>query len=153
MPISSATWQLTLAATANESAGLTTRTAQTAKRDTATFSNGTGSLQITNVIDTQITIAANSTATTLSTLTDTLENAITFSKLKAYRVSTPAANVANVTVTSNITGFPNGTVLHPNATFGGYTAFANGTAVAGANTITVAGNNNDTVNLTLYLSS
>lgn len=152
MPIASATWQLTVAATANETSALTTRTAQTSKRDTASFANGTGSLEIAAVVDTQITIAANSTVTALSSLTDTLETAFAFTALKAYRVSTPSGNVANVTVTSNITGFPNGTVLHPNATLGGFTSFANGTTVAAANTITVAGNNNDTVNVTLFLS-
>lgn len=153
MPIASATWQLTLAANANETAALTTRTAQTNKKDTATFANGTGSLQITNVVDAQVTIAANSTATALSSLTDTLENAVTYSKLKAWRISTPATNAGNVTVTSNITGFPSGGVLHPNATIGGYTSFANGTAIAGANTITAAGTNGDTVNVTLFVSS
>jgi hypothetical protein len=152
MPIASASFQLTVAATANETAALTTRTAQTSKRDTITFANGTGSLSITGVVDTQLTIAANSTVTALSSLADTLETAFAFTALKAYRVSTPSTNAADVTVTSNITGFLNGTVLHPNATIGGFTAFANGTTVAGANTITVAGNNNDTVNVTLYLS-
>lgn len=152
MPISSATFQLTISATANESAALTTRTAQTTRRDTASFANGTGSLEITGVVDTQLTIAANSTVTALSSLADTLETSFAFTRLKAYRISTPATNAANVTVTSNVTGFPNGTVLHPNATFGGFTAFANGTTVAAANTITVAGNNDDTVNVTLFLS-
>lgn len=152
MPIASATFQLTIAATANETSALTTRTARTDKRDTASFANGTGSLEITGVVDVRLTIAANSTVTALSSLTDTLETAWAFTELKAYRIATPAANVGNVTVTSNITGFPNGTVLHPNATFGGFTASANGTTVAGANTITVGGVNNDTVNVTLYLS-
>lgn len=152
MPIASASFQLTVAAVANETSALTTRTAQTSKRDTATFANGTGSLQVTGIVDVQLTIAANSTVTALSSLSDTLETAWAFTRLKAYRVATPATNAGNVTVTSNITGFPNGTILHPNATFGGYTAFANGTTVAAANTITVAGTNNDTVNVTLFLS-
>lgn len=152
MPIASATFQLTVSATANETSALTTRTAQTSKRDTASFSNGTGSLEIMGVVDSQLTIAANSTVTALSSLTDTLETAFSFTELKAWRISAPSTNTANVTVTSNITGFPSGGVLHPNATIGGYTAFANGTTVSGANTIAVAGNNNDTVNVTLFLS-
>jgi len=152
MPIASATFQLTIAATANETAALTTRTAQTTKRDTVTFANGTGSLEITGVIDTLITVAANSTATALSSLTDTLEGSFAFTELKGWRVSTSSTNAANVTVTSNITGFPSGGVLHPNATIGGYSAHANGTTITGTNTITVAGNNGDVANVTLFVS-
>lgn len=152
MPIASASFQLTIAATANETSALTTRTAQTNKRDTITFANGSGSLEITGVIDTAITVVSNSTVTTLSSLTDTLEGSFGSTELKAWRISTPATNVGNVTVTSNITGFPTGGILHPNATIGGYTAHANGTTIAGTNTITVAGVNNDIANVTLYVS-
>lgn len=152
MPIASASFQLVVAATANESSALTTRTAQTSKRDSVSFANGTGSLEIAGVVDTQITVVANSTTTALSTLTDTLEGTFSYTELKAWRISTPSTNVGNVTVTSNITGFPSGGVLHPNATIAGFTAFANGTTVAAANTITAAGVNSDTVNVTLYLS-
>lgn len=152
MPIASASFQLTVAAVANETSALTTRTAQTSKRDTLTFANGTGSLEIAGVVDTQITIAANSTATALSSLTDTMENAFAFTELKAWRISTPAGNTGNVTVTSNITGFPTGYTLLPNSTIGYATGDANGTAVAGTNNLTVAGIDNDTVNVTLFLS-
>lgn len=152
MPIQSASFQLTVAATANETAALTTRTAQTNKRDTITFANGTGSLQITGVIDALVTVAANSTVTVLSTLTDTLEGTFAYTELKGWRISTPSTNVGNITVTSNITGFPSGGIFHPNACVGGYTAHANGTTITGTNTITVAGVNNDVVNVTLYVS-
>lgn len=152
MPIQSASFQLTVAATANETAALTTRTAQTNKRDTITFANGTGSLQITGVIDALVTVAANSTVTVLSTLTDTLEGTFAYTELKGWRIATPSTNVGNITVTSNITGFPSGGIFHPNASVGGYTAHANGTTITGTNTITVAGVNNDVVNVTLYVS-
>lgn len=152
MPIASASFQLTVAAVANETSALTTRTAQTSRRDTLTFSNGTGSLEIAGVVDAQITIAANSTATALSSLTDTLEGSFAFTELKAWRISTPAGNTGNVTLTSNITGFPTGYTLLPNSTIGFATAHASGTTVAAANNITVAGTNNDTVNVTLFLS-
>lgn len=152
MPIASASFQLTIAATANETAALTTRTAQTNKRDTITFANGSGSLEVLGVIDTLITVVSNSTVTPLSSLTDTLEGTFGSTELKAWRISTPSTNVGNVTITSNITGFPSGGVLHPNATIGGYTAHANGTTIAGVNTITVAGVNNDVANVTLFVS-
>lgn len=152
MPIQSASFQLTVAATANESAALTTRTAQTNKRDTITFANGTGSLEITGVIDTLVTIVSNSTVTALSTLTDTLEGTFAYTELKGFRVSTPSTNVGNVTISSNVTGFPTGGVMHPNASLGFYTAHANGTTIAGTNTITVAGVNNDVANVTLFVS-
>lgn len=152
MPIASASFQLTVAAVANETSALTTRTAQTSKRDTLTFANGTGALEVSGVVDTQITIAANSTTTALSSLTDTLEGSFAFTELKAWRISTPAGNAGNVTITSNITGFPSGFTLLPNSTIGFATADANGTTVAAANNVTVAGTNNDTVNVTLFLS-
>lgn len=152
MPIQSASFQLTVAATANESAALTTRTAQTNKRDTVTFANGTGALQITGVIDTLITVVANSTVTALSTLTDTLEGSFAYTELKGFRVSTPSTNVGNVTITSNISGFQGCGTYHPNASFGGYTAHANGTTITGTNTITVAGVNSDVANVTLFVS-
>ena len=152
MPIASASFQLTVAATANETSALTTRTAQTSKRDSLSFANGTGSLGISGVVDTQITIAANSTTTALSSLTDTLEGSFGFTELKAWRISTPSTNAGNVTITSNITGFPSGFTLLPNSTIGYATANASGTTVAAANNVTVAGTNNDTVNVTLFLS-
>jgi hypothetical protein len=150
MAISSATMQFVVSATAAESAAVTTYTAVTAKRDTFAFANGTGSLEATGVIDVNITIAGGATVTALSTLVDTLENAFAYTELKGVRIFNAAAN-ANVTITSNITGFPVG-VLLPNSTLGMATSFANGLTIAGTNTITVTGTNTNVVTLTLLVS-
>lgn len=152
MAITSATFQLTVTATATESSGLTTRTAQTSKRDTLAYSDGNGSLAISAVVDSNVTIAANSTMVTLSSLADTLETSFAYTELKAWRISTPSTNVGNVTVTSNVTGFPTGWILQPNSTIGFATADANGTTVTGTNNLTFAGTNGDGANLTLFVS-
>lgn len=151
MAVSSAQVQIVLSATANDTFAITTQTAQTAKRDTFTFADGNSTLEISSVVDKAVTIAANSTVTTLSGLTDTLDTAFAGTELKSVRINAPSANVAPVTITSNITGFPTA-VLAPNSTLAYVTANATGLTVAGANTITAAGNTNDTVTVTLFLS-
>lgn len=152
MAIASAQFQLSMAATANDTSNLTVQTAVTQKRDTLQFSDGNGSLAIDAVIDTLVTVAANSTTVALSSLTSTLDEAFAFTELKAWRVSTPSTNNNTVTVSSNVTGFPTGGVLHPNTTIGFATAHANGTTIAGVNTFTVAGDNGDVANVTLFVS-
>jgi hypothetical protein len=152
MPIASATFQLTVAATANETAALTTRTAQTTKRDTMSYADGNGTLAVSAIVDANATIAANSTTVVLSSLTDTLEAAFTWTELKAWRISTPSTNNGTVTVTSNITGFPSNWTMPPNSTIGFATSDANGTAVAGTNNVTFAGTDGDGANLTLFVS-
>jgi hypothetical protein len=151
MAIQSATVQLVMAATANESASITDLTARTSNRDTFTFANGTGSLEASAIIDKSIVIASNSTTTALSALVDTLEGTFAGTELKAWRIAASASNVANVTVTSNVSGIPNDT-LFPNTSSFKATAFANGYTIAGANALTFAGNNNDVVNVTLIVS-
>lgn len=151
MAISTASVQIAFAATANDTFSITTQTAQTAKRDTFAFANGNGSLEASGVVDKTVTIASNSTVTALSSLTDTLDTAFAYTELKAVRIAASSANVAPVTITSNITGLPVG-VIYPNSTMAIVTANATGYTVAGSNTITAAGNNNDTVNVTLILS-
>lgn len=150
MAISSAQIQLVMAATANESAGITTRTAQTAKRDTITFANGTSSACATGVIDANITIASNSTTVALSSLTDTLENAFGYTMLKGLRINSASTN-SNITLTSNVSGIPNYTFL-PNETLAMLNGYANGHTIASCNTITVAGVNNDVLTVTLVVS-
>jgi hypothetical protein len=151
MAITSAQMQLVVAATASESFGVTTQTGQTAKRDTIVFSNGVNATCITAVIDTNITITSNSTAVALSALTDTLDGVFAGTELKAWRISAPSTNVANVTITSNVSGLWTGTA-RPNTTFGMLTGDATGFTVAGTNNITVAGNNNDVLAVTLFVS-
>jgi len=150
MAISSAQIQIVLAATANESFAVTKQTAQTAKRDTVAYSNGSNSTCITAVIDNNITISTNSTTTTLSTLTDTLDSAFAGTELKGWRLAAPSTNAANVTVTSNITGLWTGT-LEPNTTVALATG-GEGFTIAGTNNITAAGNNNDILTVTLFVS-
>jgi hypothetical protein len=150
MPISSAQMKFQMAATANESFAVTTQTAQTAKQDSIVYSNGSNATCITACIDRTITIAANSTAVTLTSLTDTLDTAFAGTKLKGWRISTPSTNSANVTLTSNVSGLWTGTA-HANTTFGMMTG-GDGYAIAGTNNITAAGNNNDTVTVTLFVS-
>lgn len=152
MPITSATFQITTAATAYELlGGATTQTGNTSKRDTYTFTNGTGSCCITSVVDVNLTVAANSTVTALSSLTNTLDSAHAGTMLKGYKIKTASTNVANVTITSNISGMWTG-VATPNTTVAMATGFANGFTITGANNITVAGVNGDKVTMTLYLS-
>ena len=150
MAISSAQIQIVLAATANESFAVTKQTAQTAKRDNVAYSNGSNSTCITAVVDNNITISTNSTTTTLSTLTDTLDSAFAGTELKGWRLAAPSTNAANVTVTSNITGLWTGT-LEPNTTVALATG-GEGFAIAGTNNITAAGNNNDILTVTLFVS-
>lgn len=150
MAISSAQIWITVAATARDEFAVTTQTAQTAKRDTLVYSNGTNSTCITSVVDTNITIAANSTVKALSALTDTLESSFSATKMKGWRIAAPSSNVANVTITSNVTGFWTGT-LEPNSTLAMTTA-GTGFTVAGTNNITVAGNDDDVVTVTLFVS-
>jgi hypothetical protein len=151
MAIQTATACITYAATANESFAITTQTAQTAKRDTLTFSNGNGSLQVTGVVDHVVTIAANSTVTALSTLTDTLDSAFAYTNVKAVRIAAPGTNNSTVTVSANITGFPSAQ-LKANSVLAYATTDAAGFAVTGANTITANGTDNDTLTVTLFLS-
>lgn len=151
MAISSAQVQIVLAATANDTFAITTQTAQTSKRDTFTYANGNASLEISAIVDKVVTIASNSTVTALSSLTDTLDTAFASTELKSVRINAPSTNNTSITITSNITGFPTG-VLAPNSTLAYVTANATGLTVAGTNTITVAGDDNDTATVTLFLS-
>jgi hypothetical protein len=150
MAISSAQIQIVVAATACDTFAVTTQTAQTAKRDTVAYSNGSNSTCITAVVDSNLTIASNSTTTTLSTLTDTLDTAFAGTELKGWRLAAPSTNVANLTVTSNVTGLWTGT-LEPNSTVALATG-GEGFVIAGTNNITVAGTNNDVLTVTLFVS-
>jgi hypothetical protein len=151
MAISSAQIQLVVAATASESFGVTTQTGQTAKRDTIVFANGVNATCITAVVDTNITISANSTTVALSSLTNTIDGAFAQTELKGWRLAAPSTNAANVTITSNVSGLWTGTA-RPNTTFGMMTGDATGFTIAAANNITVAGNNGDIVSVTLFVS-
>ena len=72
--------------------------------------------------------------------------------MKAWRISAPATNVGKADVNTDIIGFPANIAVSPNSTIGYATGDANGTLVSGSNNITVTGINNDTVNVTLFLS-
>jgi hypothetical protein len=150
MAISSAQIQLVIAATAADSFGVTTQTAQTAKRDTIVFANGVNATQITAIIDTNVTIAANSTTVTLSNLTDTLDTPFSATRVKGWRLATPSTNVANVTVSGDVAGLWTG-IMPPNGTMAAMTG-GTGYSISGSNNVTVAGNNGDILAVTLFVS-
>jgi hypothetical protein len=151
MAISSAQIQIVVAATASESFGVTTKTGQTAKRDTIVFANGVNATCITAVIDTNITITSNSTTVTLSSLTNTIDGAFAQTELKGWRLAAPSTNAANITVTSNMTGVYTG-AIPANTVFGMLSGHETGFTIAGTNNVTVAGNNGDVLELTLFSS-
>lgn len=150
MAISSTTIDCSFVANDINSAGSTTTTAATNKRDSYAFTAGTGSLQASGVIDPVITIASNSTVTTLSSLKTTGGANFSFTGLKGIRLYNAGTN-GNITVTSNITGFPACT-LPPDSALIFTTSNANGLAISGTNTITANGTNGNILVCTLLVS-
>jgi hypothetical protein len=137
MAITSTTIDCSFVANDIKSAGSTTTTAATNKRDSYAFTAGTGSLQANGVIDPVITIASNSTVTTLGSLLTTGGASFAFTGLKGLRLYNAGTN-GNVTITSNITGFPACT-LPPDSALVFTTSNATGLAIASTNTITANG--------------
>lgn len=138
--------------TANDlkTVGSTDTTAATNRRDSYTFTTGNGSLQANGVLDQFITIASNSTVTTLGSLTTTGGANFSFTGLKGIRLYNPATN-GNITVTSNITGFPACT-LPPDSVVYFMTGNATGLGIASTNTITANGVNTNVLTCTLLVS-
>lgn len=150
MAISSASIDCSLLGSDVKTSGSTTITAATNKRDYYQFTSGSGSLQANGILDPTITIASNSTVTTLSGLTTTGGASFAFTGLKGLRLYNSATN-GNVTVSSNITGFP-ACALPPDSAMIFTTSNATGLAIAGGNTITANGTNGDVLVCTLLVS-
>lgn len=139
-----------IVATATTTTGMTVTSSVTTQRDVFLYANGTGAANATAVIDPLITIAANSTTTTLSSLLTTSGANFTFSALKAVRMFNAATNDV-ITITSNITGFP-ACKLPPNTFMTWCSGSANGLAIASGNTITSAGTTGNISVITLLVS-
>ena len=139
-----------IVATATTTTGMTVTSSVTTQRDVFLYANGTGAANATAVIDPLITIAANSTTTTLSSLLTTSGANFTFSALKAVRMFN-AATTDVITITSNITGFP-ACKLPPNTFMTWCSGSANGLAIASGNTITSAGTTGNISVITLLVS-
>jgi len=139
-----------IVATATTTTGMTVTSSVTTQRDVFLYANGTGAANATAVIDPLITIAANSTTTTLGSLLTTSGANFTFTALKAVRMFNSATNDA-ITITSNITGFP-ACKLPPNTFMTWCSGSANGLAIASGNTITSAGTTGNISVITLIVS-
>jgi hypothetical protein len=139
-----------IVATATTTTGMTVTSSVTTQRDVFLYANGTGAANATAVIDPLITIAANSTTTTLGSLLTTSGANFTFTALKAVRMFNSATNDA-ITITSNITGFP-ACKLPPNTFMTWCSGSANGLAITGGNTITSAGTTGNISVITLIVS-
>lgn len=150
MAISSTTINTVFSATDTKSVGSTSTDAITSARDVYAFSAGTGSLQANGVLDPSITIASNSTVTTLSSLATTIGSSFAFTGLKGVRLYNAATN-GNITVSSNITGFP-ACVLPPDSALVFTTSNATGLPIAGGNTITANGTNGNILVCTMLVS-
>lgn len=150
MAISAASIDCSFVGTDTKTVGSTTTTAATNKRDYYQFTPGTGSLQANGVLDPSIAIASNSTVTSLSSLTTTGGASFAFTGLKGVRLYNAATN-GNITVSSNITGFPACT-LPPDSAIVFTTSNATGLAIAGGNTITANGTNGNVLVCTLLVS-
>jgi hypothetical protein len=139
-----------IVATATTTTGMTVTSSVTTQRDVFLYANGTGAANATAVIDPLITIAANSTTTTLGSLLTTSGANFTFTALKAVRMFNSATN-DQITITSNITGFP-ACKLPPNTFMTWCSGSANGLAIASGNTITSAGTTGNISVITLLVS-
>ena len=139
-----------IVATATTTTGMTVTSSVTTQRDVFLYANGTGAANATAVIDPLITIAANSTTTTLGSLLTTSGANFTFTALKAVRMFNSATNDA-ITITSNITGFP-ACKLPPNTFMTWCSGSANGLTITGGNTITSAGTTGNISVITLIVS-
>lgn len=139
-----------IVATATTTTGMTVTSSVTTQRDVFLYANGTGAANATAVIDPLVTIAANSTTTTLGSLLTTSGANFTFTALKAVRMFNAATNDV-ITITSNITGFP-ACKLPPNTFMTWCSGSANGLAIASGNTITSAGTTGNISVITLLVS-
>lgn len=137
MSLSSTTITSAVSAQATKTIGQSTVTAKTEFSNTYRFANGTAASQATDVVDSLIT--ANNTAVALSSLTNTLGEAFgTKTELKSITLHNPSTNTGNITVTSNITGCPVGT-LTPDSEISYHSNNATGLTISPANTITANG--------------
>jgi len=137
MPLSSSTITSAISAATTKTAGQSVLTGRTEYSSVYRFANGTGASQATDVIDG--TITANNTAVALSSLTTTLGEAFgTKTELKSVTFQNPATNTGNITITSNITGCPVGT-LAPDSEINYHTNHQTGLTITGNNTITANG--------------
>jgi len=149
MPITGSV-NTSFSATSVSTVGLTVTSAVTSQRDNYTFENGTGAGYVTAAFDQAITIASNSTTITLGSLTSTSGAAFAHTSLKAVRMYNSSAN-GNITITSNITGFPV-CQLAPDTSLVWTTRSAAGLTIASGNTITAAGTNGNIAVLTMLVS-
>ena len=150
MGLSATTINAVFSATDSYTVGSTEVDASTSARDVYAFSNGTGSLSAKAVIDPYIVISSNSTVTPLGSLLTTSGNSFSYSGIKGIRLYNAPTN-GNITVTSNITGFPS-CVLPADSTLIFATANANGYAINGNNTITANGTNGNILVCTMLVS-
>lgn len=150
MAFVSADVKSTFSATDTKTVGSTDTNALTNRRDAYTFTTGNGSLQANGVLDQFITIASNSTLTTLGNLTTTGGATFAFTGLKGLRLYNSATN-GNITVTSNITGFPVCT-LPPDSALVFMTGNATGLGIASTNTITANGITGNVLTCTMIVS-
>jgi hypothetical protein len=130
--------------------GSTANTFATGQKDLYSFVNGNGPACATAVVDPSIVVASNSTTITLSTLTTTGGGSWAFTALKGLRLYNAPTN-DNLTITSNITGFP-ACKLPPGSFLVFGSEAANGITVTGANTITANGTNGNVAVITMILS-
>lgn len=150
MAMQSADIKCLFVATDTKTVGSTDTTAATNRRDSYTYTTGNGSLQANGVLDASILIASNSTVTTVGSLTTTGGATFAFTGIKGLRLYNAATN-GNITVTSNITGFPACT-LPPDSALIFSTASANGITIASTNTITANGVNGNSLVCTMLVS-
>jgi len=137
-------------ATVASAVGSTASTFATGQKDLYSFVNGNGSACATAVVDPSVVIASNSTTITLSALTSTGGGSWAFTALKGLRLYNAPTN-DNLTITSNITGFP-ACKLPPGSFLVFGSESANGITVAGTNTITANGTNGNVAVITMILS-
>ena len=149
MPIT-ASVNTSFAATSVSSTGLTVTSAVTSQRDNYVFENGTAAGCVTAAFDATINIVSNSTTISLGSLTSTSGVAFGHTYLKALRFYNSSAN-GNVTITSNIAGFPV-CRLAPDTSLVWTTRSAAGLTIASGNTITAAGITGNIAVLTMLVS-
>lgn len=150
MGLSATTINAVFSATDSYTVGSTEVDASTSARDVYAFSNGTGATQAQAVIDPYISIASNSTVTTLGNLTTTSGKYFAYTSIKGLRLFNDPLN-GNVTISSNITGFPNITML-PGSSLFWSTSNANGWAINANNTITANGVTGNIIVITMLVS-
>lgn len=150
MGLSSTTINAVFSATDTYTIGSTQVDAVTSARDVYSFANGTGETQAQAVIDPYIAIVSNSTVTTLGNLTTTSGKSFAYTSIKGLRLFNSPTN-GNVTITSNITGFP-AVTMPPGSSLIWSTPSANGWVINSNNTITANGISGNVIVATMLVS-